>query len=51
MPEDASALIATSGKALHTSAPTSSSVWIIDSGATDHMTFDNLYIQSMKPSK
>ena len=51
MPEDASTLIATSGKALRTSAPTSSSVWIIDSGATDHMTFDNLHIQFMKPSK
>ncbi|KAG7983008.1 hypothetical protein I3843_04G082300 [Carya illinoinensis] len=48
-PEDASALIATSGKVLHTSAPSSSSEWIIDSGAIDHMTFNNHHIQSIKP--
>ena len=45
---------ATSGntsKALHTSAPNSDNTWIIDSSATDHMTFDSNHIQSMKPSK
>ena len=52
-PEEASSFIATSGnvgKALHTFAPVSHSEWIIDSGATDHMTFDNNHIQSMKSS-
>ncbi|KAG6687043.1 hypothetical protein I3842_11G050900 [Carya illinoinensis] len=46
-----SSLIATSGKALHTSAPSSNSEWIIDFGATNHMTFENHHIQSMKPSE
>ncbi|KAJ8645644.1 hypothetical protein MRB53_007392 [Persea americana] len=53
-PEEASSLIATSGnlgKALNASTPNNNSAWIIDSGATDHMTFDVNYIQSMKPSK
>ncbi|GMY32939.1 Retrovirus-related Pol polyprotein from transposon RE1 [Fagus crenata] len=48
-PEKASSFIATSrnvGKALHTSV--SHSEWIIDSGATNHMTFDNNHIQSIK---
>uniref|UniRef100_A0A2N9HZW3 Integrase catalytic domain-containing protein n=1 Tax=Fagus sylvatica TaxID=28930 RepID=A0A2N9HZW3_FAGSY len=50
-PEKASSFIATSGnvgKALHTSV--SHSEWIIDSGATNHMTFDNNHIQSIKSS-
>ena len=50
-PKEASSFIATSGnvgKALHTSI--SHSEWIIDSGATDHMTFDSNHIQSMKSS-
>ncbi|XXG51738.1 hypothetical protein AAC387_Pa03g0243 [Persea americana] len=53
-PKEASSLIATSGtlsKALNTSASNSSSTWIIDSGATDHMTFDVNHIHSMKPSE
>ncbi|KAK0591100.1 hypothetical protein LWI29_035615 [Acer saccharum] len=53
-PEEVSSLIATSGntgKALHTSALNSDNTWIIDSGPTDHMTFDSNHIQSMKPSK
>ena len=36
------------GKALHTSTPVSHSEWIIDSGATNHMTFNNNHIQSIK---
>ena len=51
---EASALIATSGtlgKALTTSTPNSNSAWIIDSGATDHMTFDSTHVRSFKPSK
>lgn len=52
---EASSLIATSGnidigKVLSTSASMSNSAWIIDSGATDHMTFDSNPIHSMKPS-
>lgn len=53
-PEEASSLIATSGnlgKALNASAPNSNSIWIIDFGAMDHMTFDINHIQSMKPSE
>ena len=49
--EKASSFIATSGnvgKALHTSV--SHNEWIIDSGATNHMTFDNNHIQSIKSS-
>ena len=40
--EKASALVATTnygGKVLNTSTPIINSTWIIDSGATDHMTF------------
>ena len=50
-PEKASSFIATSrnvGKALHTSTPVSHSEWLIDLGATNHMTFDNNHIQSIK---
>ncbi|XP_068666655.1 uncharacterized protein [Aristolochia californica] len=49
--EDASVLIATSGKVLNTSTPSGNSKWIIDSGVTDHMTFDNHHVKSMKPSE
>jgi hypothetical protein len=45
MPKD----ITTSGKAFHTSTASNSNEWIIDSGAPDHMIFDNLCIQSLKP--
>jgi hypothetical protein len=50
-PKDDSTLITTSGKVLHTSSTRNSNEWIIDSGATDHMTFDNLCLQSLKPSE
>jgi hypothetical protein len=53
-PKATSSLVATSGnigKALNISVPNSSSTWIIDSGATDHMTFDTHPIQSLKSSK
>ena len=49
--EKASSFIATFenvGKTLHTSTPVSHSEWIIDSGATNYMTFDNNHIQSIK---
>jgi hypothetical protein len=52
-PEKASSFIATSGnvgKAFHNSTPISHSEWIIDSGATNHMTFNNNHIQSIKSS-
>ena len=52
-PKKASSFIATSrnvGKALHISTSVSHSEWIIDSGATHHITFDNNHIQSMKSS-
>ena len=42
--EKASALVAATdygGQFLNTSTPVINSVWIIDSGATDHMTFDS----------
>ncbi|KAL0293025.1 UNVERIFIED_CONTAM: Retrovirus-related Pol polyprotein from transposon TNT 1-94 [Sesamum radiatum] len=38
------------GKVFHTYAPTNNSAWIIDSGATDHMTFDTNHVKSLKPS-
>lgn len=52
-PKKTSSLIATFGnvgKALHNCAPVNHSEWIIDFGATDHMTFDNNRIQSIKVS-
>jgi hypothetical protein len=52
-PEKASSFIATSGnvgKALYTSTPISHSEWIIDSGATNNMTFNNNHLQSIKSS-
>jgi len=48
-PKDDSTLITTSGKVLHTSSTRNSNEWIIDFGATNHMTFDNLCLQSLKP--
>ncbi|KAH0672644.1 hypothetical protein KY290_024878 [Solanum tuberosum] len=47
------ALVATRGnygKALNSSALVSNSTWIIDFGATDHMTFDSRQVSSLKPS-
>ena len=38
------------GKALKIYAPISNSTWIIDSGATDHMTFDSRQVSLLKPS-
>ncbi|KAL0421755.1 UNVERIFIED_CONTAM: Retrovirus-related Pol polyprotein from transposon RE1 [Sesamum latifolium] len=38
------------GKVFHTYVPTNNSAWIIDSGATDHMTFDTNHVKSLKPS-
>lgn len=40
----------TDGKALNISAPVSNSIWIIDSGATDHMTFDSRQIAHLRSS-
>lgn len=38
------------GKALNISTPVSNSVWIIDFGCTDHMTFDSRQIADLRPS-
>ncbi|KAJ0076392.1 hypothetical protein Patl1_33680 [Pistacia atlantica] len=38
------------GKSLHMCTSVSNSAWIIDSGATDHMTFDSMHISHLKPS-
>jgi len=38
-----------SGKVFHTSTPSSINEWIIDFGATDHITFDKLCLQYVKP--
>lgn len=38
------------GKVLNTSSLVSNNTWIVDSGATDHMTFDSRKISSLKPS-
>ncbi|KAG7940980.1 hypothetical protein I3843_16G014900 [Carya illinoinensis] len=49
----ASALIITAsngGKALNISTPVFNSAWIIDSGATDHMTFDSRQASTINPS-
>ena len=51
--EKASALVAATdygGKVLNTSTPIINSTWIIDSGATDHMTFDSRQVLSLKHS-
>ena len=44
VPKENTALMASTnngGKALTISTPINNSVWIIDSGATNHMTFDS----------
>ena len=49
--EKASALAAfadNGGKVLHISTPISNSAWIIDSVATDHMTFDSRHLSMIK---
>ena len=38
------------GKVLNTSTPVSNSAWIIDFGATDHMTFDSIQVSPLKTS-
>ena len=51
--EKSSALAAVAGnggKVLNISTPVSNSAWIIDSGATDHMTFDSRQVSSLKSS-
>ncbi|WJZ83066.1 hypothetical protein VitviT2T_002777 [Vitis vinifera] len=51
--EKASALVATTdhgGKFLNTFTPVINSAWIIDSGATDHMTFDSRQVSPLRPS-
>ncbi|RVW95943.1 Retrovirus-related Pol polyprotein from transposon TNT 1-94 [Vitis vinifera] len=51
--EKASALVAATdhgGKFLNTFTPVINSAWIIDSGATDHMTFDSRQVSPLRPS-
>ena len=51
--EKASALVAATdygGKFLNTSTPVINNAWIIDSGATDHMTFDSRQVSPLRPS-
>ena len=51
--EKASALVATTdhgGKFLNTSTPVINNAWIIDSGTTDHMTFDSRQVSPLIPS-
>ena len=38
------------GKVLNMSTVVTNSAWIIDSGATDHMTFDSRQVSNLKPS-
>ena len=38
------------GKVLNTSTPIINSAWIIDSGATNHMTFDSRQVSTLRPS-
>ena len=38
------------GKVLNISIPVSNNEWIIDSGATDHMTFDSRQVSPLKSS-
>ena len=50
--EKASALVAAidyGGKFLNTSTPIINSAWIIDSSATDHMTFDSRQVSPLRP--
>ena len=49
--EKSSALAEAAGngcKVLNISTPVSNSAWIIDSGATDHMTFDSRQVSPLK---
>ncbi|RVW53234.1 hypothetical protein CK203_091610 [Vitis vinifera] len=51
--EKVSALVAATdhgGKFLNTFTPVINSAWIIDSGATDHMTFDSRQVSPLRPS-
>ena len=51
--EKYSTLVATTGnggKVLNISTPVSNSAWIIDSNATDHMTFDSRQVSPLKSS-
>ena len=51
--EKSSALVATvgnGGKVLNISIPVSNSAWIIDSGSTNHMTFDSRQVSPLKSS-
>ena len=51
--EKASALVAATnygGKFLNTFTPVINSAWIIDSGATNHMTFDSRQVSPLRPS-
>ena len=42
------AAVGNGGKDLHISTPVSNNAWIIDSGATDHMTFDSRQVSPLK---
>ena len=44
------AAVGNGGKVLNISTPVSNSAWIIDSGATDHITFDSRQVSSLKSS-
>ncbi|WVY99005.1 hypothetical protein V8G54_031156 [Vigna mungo] len=48
--KDSTALMTIRGNGGEFSVRITNSTWIIDSGATDHMTFDSRQISSMKPS-
>ena len=51
--EKASALVAATdhgSKFLNTFTPVINSAWIIDSGVTDHMTFDSRQVSTLRPS-
>ena len=43
-------VVGNGGKVLNISTPVSNSAWIIDSGATDHMTFDSRQVSPLKSS-
>ncbi|WVY93108.1 hypothetical protein V8G54_032196 [Vigna mungo] len=48
--KDSTTLMAIRGNGGEFYVPITNSTWIIDSGATDHMTFDSRQISTMKPS-
>ena len=52
VPSTSSALVTTTeeGTVLNITAPVLNNTWIIDSGATDHMTFDVRHVPTLKPS-